>query len=147
MDFLSRLISSVGFLGYMPIAPGTWGSLAGLAVAIAVRNDPLAVAIALVVSLVLGFAFSGRAERAIGRKDSSHIVIDEVAGMLITLLFVPYDLKLILIGFLMFRILDTLKPFPANKLQELKGATGIMIDDIIAGIYANLILQIIRRFI
>jgi len=147
MDFLSRLISSVGFLGYMPIAPGTWGSLAGLAVAIAVRNDPIAVAVALVISLILGFAFSGRAERAIGRKDSSHIVIDEVAGMLITLLFVPYDLKLILIGFLMFRILDTLKPFPANKLQELKGATGIMIDDIIAGLYANLILQVIHRFI
>lgn len=147
MSFLIKLVCTVGFLGYLPAAPGTWGSLAGLAVAIASRNDPVTLGFALAVSLALGFAFSGRAEKVFGRKDSSHIVIDEVAGMLITLLFIPYDLKLVLIGFLMFRIFDTVKPFPANKLQELKGSTGVMIDDIIAGIYANLVLQIIHLFI
>jgi phosphatidylglycerophosphatase A len=146
MDFLIKLICTVFFLGYLPLMPGTFGSLAGLAIFLFVTDMRWGL-VALAVSLALGFLLSGKAERLFGRKDSSHIVIDEVAGMLITLLFVPHTIPLALIGFLMFRIFDTLKPFPAGRLQHLKGSTGVMIDDIIAGLYANLVLQVIIRLI
>ena len=94
---------------------------------------------------VLGFLISGRAEKLFGRKDPSCIVIDEVSGMLLSLLFIPHDLKYIIAAFFLFRIFDTLKPFPAGRLQSLKGSTGIMIDDIIAAFYTNILLQILLR--
>jgi phosphatidylglycerophosphatase A len=144
---LILFFSTVGGLGYLPVMPGTFGSLAGLAVFLLVRGDVRWLAPALAVTLFAGFLLTGRAERLFGKKDSSHIVLDEVAGMLLSLLFIPPDLALALIGFLMFRIFDTLKPFPAGRLQYLKGSAGIMLDDVIAGLYANLVMQFIIRFI
>jgi phosphatidylglycerophosphatase A len=147
MAFLSKLVSTVLFIGYLPVMPGTWGSLAGLGVFLLVKGDPLLTGLWFAVALALGFSFTGAAERAFGKSDPGVVVIDEVAGMLLSLLCVPYDLKLALIGFLLFRIFDTLKPFPAGRLQDLHGAAGIMLDDVAAALYTNFLLQIIFRFI
>jgi phosphatidylglycerophosphatase A len=84
-------------------------------------------------------------ERFSGKKDPGCIVIDEVAGMLIALSFMPLDLKIIFLGFLIFRILDTFKPYPAGRLQHLRGSLGVMADDLIAGIYTNIVLQVILK--
>ncbi len=147
MQTVLKLVTTVFFLGYLPLVPGTFGSLAGLAVFLLARGDVRWVAAWAVVTLALGFALSGKAERVFGEKDPRYVVIDEVAGMLISLLFVPYDLTLAFIGFLMFRIFDTLKPFPAGQLQDIRGSAGIMLDDIIAGLYALFVLQVIMKFI
>jgi len=80
-------------------------------------------------------------EKLMRKKDPPCVVIDEVCGMLLGLLFVPYDIKLVIIAFLIFRILDTLKPFPVGRLERLKGSLGIMTDDLVAGLYTNIILQ------
>lgn len=78
-------------------------------------------------------------------KDARYIVIDEVSGMLLSLLFIPYDIKLVIIAFILFRIFDSLKPFPVSRLEKLEGSLGIMSDDILAGLYTNLIVQVIFR--
>jgi phosphatidylglycerophosphatase A len=146
MSFLVRFVSSVCFLGYLPLMPGTFGSLAGIAVFLLMK-DVRGVALACAAAMCAGFLVAGRAERVFGEKDSRFIVIDEVAGMLLGMLFVPRNLTLALIGLLMFRIFDTLKPFPAGRLQDLKGSVGVMLDDVIAGLYTLLVMQLILRFI
>ncbi|MFA5275977.1 MAG: phosphatidylglycerophosphatase A [Candidatus Omnitrophota bacterium] len=125
--------------------PGTFGSLAGLLLFYCVKDSwGLTLSLALSVT-ALGFLISGKAEKLFGRKDPSCIVIDEVSGMLLCLLFVPHDIKYVIAAFFLFRIFDTLKPFPAGRLQVLKGSLGIMIDDIIAAIYAGVLLQVVFR--
>ncbi len=97
----------------------------------------------------LGFLVAGKAEKILKKKDARYIVIDEVSGMLlslVSLLFIPYDGRLVIIAFIIFRILDALKPYPADRLQNLTGSKGIMSDDLIAGLYTNIILQVVLRF-
>ena len=94
----------------------------------------------------VGLLACGLVEEMAQRKDPPIIVIDEVCGMLLGLLFLPYDIKLIILAFIIFRVLDTLKPWPIGKIEKLKGSLGIMGDDIVAGIYTNIILQVVVRF-
>jgi phosphatidylglycerophosphatase A len=144
--FFLKMVSSFFFVGYLPV-PGTFGSLAGLGIYFLLNGSPVPVLAACGACLLVGWAVCGAAERAFGKKDPSHIVIDEVAGILLALVFVPFDLKLVIIGFFFFRLLDTLKPFPCGRIQDLHGASGIMLDDVVAALYTNLILQIIARLI
>lgn len=146
--FIIQLTSSFLYIGYLPAIPGTFASIAGLILFYLLKNNT-SVYIAFTLLLVgLGFLVSGEAEKMLRKKDPRQVVIDEVSGMLISLLFLPYyDLKIIVIGFFLFRILDTLKPFPAGSLQEIKGSIGIMSDDIIAALYTNIILQVALRLI
>jgi phosphatidylglycerophosphatase A len=138
---LVRIISTVFFVGYLPLIPGTFGSLAGLGIYLLVRHDPFVIfALACGVS-ALGFWASDRMEGIVGKKDASCIVIDEVSGIFISFLFVRFEWRFVILGFFLFRLFDTLKPYPAGRLQRLRGGNGIMIDDIIAGIYTNLVLQ------
>lgn len=139
--FLTRIISTFCYVGYFPLIPGTAGSLAGLGVYFLLKDNSLAYILTLLVLLVLGFLASTEAEKVFNKKDPSCVVIDEVCGMLLSLLFVPYDIKLVIIGFVVFRLLDTLKPFPVGRLERMKGGLGIMLDDIAAAIYTNIILQ------
>jgi phosphatidylglycerophosphatase A len=128
-----------------PLIPGTFGSLAGILIYYLVK-DLTYIYLAVAVGLTLvGFWAAGRAEGIFQKKDSRLIVIDEVAGMLLSLLFLPYDLRLVVIGFFLFRLLDTLKPYPAGRLQELKGGAGVMLDDLVAAVYTNILLQIVWR--
>ena len=142
---LSKIIATFFYVGYLPFIPGTFGSAAALLLYIFLKPGPLAQYAFLVLFLSLGFCFSGKAEKQFNSKDPKYIVIDEVAGMFLTLLFVPLDLRLLVIGFLLFRVLDTVKPYPADRLQNLNGSAGIMLDDIVAGLYANIILQFVSR--
>ena len=107
--------------------------------------SPPALAALLLVVLVVGTWASGVAERALGTKDPGAIVVDEVAGMTISVLTVPLTPLVLLLGFVLFRIFDVVKPFPANVSQRLGGGVGVMIDDVIAGIYALVILLVARR--
>jgi phosphatidylglycerophosphatase A len=141
-----KLLASFFYVGYLPFMPGTFGSLAGLLLFYFARNNP-AMQITLTCGLAaLGFLASGPAEKVIGRKDSPHIVIDEISGMCISLLFLPYNFTTVLCAFFIFRLLDTLKPYPAYDLESKRGSIGIMSDDIVAGLYTNIILQAVLRF-
>lgn len=140
-----KIITTFFFVGYLPLIPGTFGSIAGVFIFLLVNNNKFMLSLLTFSSLLLGFLFSGSAERILKQKDHRFIVIDEVSGMLLGLLFIPYDLKLVIIAFFLFRILDTLKPYPAGKVQDIPGSIGIMGDDIIAGLYTNIILQIVSR--
>jgi len=149
IDYLSKLLSTFFYVGYLPLVPGTFGSIAGLLIFYLVRQDPLKVLILAVTLTVLGLIVSSRTEARIGKKDPSCIVIDEVSGMLISLTLLPrhnYGIIVVIMAFLIFRLLDTTKPYPANSLQRLKGGAGIMLDDIIAGLYTNIVLQVVLRF-
>jgi phosphatidylglycerophosphatase A len=142
---LPKIIATFFYVGYLPFIPGTFGSAAAFGLFIFLKPGPLAQYAFLALFLSLGFYFSGKAERIFNIKDPKYIVIDEVAGMFLAFLFVPLDFKIMVIGFLLFRVLDTVKPFPADRLQNLKGSAGIMLDDVVAGLYANLILQFLSR--
>lgn len=144
-NFLAKTIGTFFYIGYLPLIPGTFGSAAGVFLFYLFRASPFLNLGLTFFCLILGFFFSGRAEKIFGRKDARCIVIDEVSGMLISLIFIPYDPKLVVIVFLLFRILDALKPYPACRLQRLEGSIGIMADDIVAGLYTNIILQLVLR--
>ncbi len=142
---IAKFIATFFFVGYLPFIPGTFGSLAALLLFLLLKPGSAAHLVYLAVFLFLGFFFSGKAEKAFNSKDPKYVVIDEVSGMFLTFLFVPLDLKLLVIGFLLFRVFDTVKPYPADLFQNFKGSAGIMLDDIVAGVYANLILQFLSR--
>lgn len=143
--FLVKMITTGFGAGYLPWMPGTYGSLAGLGIFWLVRDNLIFQAVSILILLSLGFWLSGKAEKLFKQKDPPLIVIDEISGMLLSLLFVPYDLTVVLIAFLIFRILDTLKAYPGGKIQHIRGSMGVMADDIIAAVYTNLILQIVTR--
>lgn len=145
-DFLVKLISTSFFIGYTPFIPGTLASLvAGYSIWF-LRNHPLFYILATVSIIVLGFSVSSRAEQIFKKRDARQIVIDEVAGMYLGLSFLPITSRIVLCAFLLFRIMDGLKVFPADRLQRLSGGKGIMSDDLVAGIYTNIILQAVFRF-
>ena len=145
-DFLTKAIASVFFIGYLPFVPGTFGSLAGVGLFYLIKESGLPIyLLSILCVMLLGLLTSGRVEKLLNKKDPSCVVVDEVMGMLIALSFMPPDLRIIILGFIIFRILDTLKPFPAERLQHMHGALGIMGDDLAAGVYTNIILQVILK--
>jgi phosphatidylglycerophosphatase A len=129
-------------VGYVPVAPGTCGSAVGLLLWFVLPSSPLIQGTAIVVIFVMGSWSGSVAERHFGRSDPAHVVVDEVAGMLVTLFLVPVGGIGVLGAFLLFRIADIVKPFPANRLERLPGGLGIMADDVMAGLYANLALRL-----
>lgn len=143
MTRLAVFIATVGYTGYFPVAPGTIGSAAGLVVYLLVwwAQSPL-LEVGLIVGLFLAGIWAGTtAERYFGGIDPGPIVIDEVVGMLITLAFIPVGPSGAIAGFLLFRLFDVVKPFPARRLESLHGGLGVMADDAMAAIYANLALR------
>ncbi|MDR2771952.1 MAG: phosphatidylglycerophosphatase A [Elusimicrobiota bacterium] len=136
--------SSVFGIGYIKLASGTFSSLFALIVWIFIPAAfawQIAVAAIIVVASVI---FSGAAEKIYAVKDDRRIVIDEVAGMWISLLFLPKTVFFFAAAFVLFRVLDISKPLFINRLQYLKGGWGITADDVAAGIVVNLILQGIK---
>jgi phosphatidylglycerophosphatase A len=134
-------IATVFGVGYVPIAPGTFGSAAGLALWWLLPASTGAHAVVIAALFVFG-AWSGNvAERHFGRTDPGHVVIDEVMGMLITLFLNPVGWIGALLGFFMFRLFDVVKPYPSDRLERLHGGVGVMADDGMAAIYANLALR------
>jgi phosphatidylglycerophosphatase A len=128
--------------GYAPIAPGTWGSAVGLLLWFVLASSTSLQALAIVVVVAVGVWSGGVAEGHFGRTDPGQVVIDEVAGMLVTLFLNPVGWPGAVVGFLLFRAADIIKPFPARRLEHLPGGLGIMADDVMAGVYANLVLRL-----
>jgi phosphatidylglycerophosphatase A len=143
--FIIKLLSTFFYAGYLPFFPGTFGSIAGIILVFLIKGNTFAYFTFTAAVIALGFLISGRAEKLFNKKDARPIVIDEVSGVFLSLAFIPYDIKLIIAAFVIFRILDALKPYPAHRLEKFKGSIGIMGDDIVAGIYTNIILQVVLR--
>ena len=133
-------------MGRAPWAPGTVASGLTVVVLWGLGPTPLVLAGILVVVTAVGTWAAGEAERALGRgKDPGAIVVDEVAGMTLSLLAVPLTPAAAAVGFVLFRVFDVVKPFPANVSQRLPGGAGVMADDLIAGLYAMVLLALARR--
>ncbi len=144
----AHLLATCGGVGYLPIAPGTWGSLLAVALAgclylVPGEDFPLLLA-GLIGSTVLGTWAAHRVASDLGDSDPSRVVIDEVAGQFLTLIWVPLSLSSLLLGFFFFRVFDILKPPPARQAEGLPGGYGIMTDDLVAGLYAGLLLLLVR---
>jgi phosphatidylglycerophosphatase A len=138
------MILATGFgTGYAPIAPGTWGSLPGIALAWGIDRwaGPWGVLLGMLIVATAGVWAAGRAELILGQKDPGRVVVDEIAGQMLTLTFLPATGRVLVAGFFLFRALDVLKPWPARRLEDLHGGSGIMADDLMVGLYANLILH------
>ena len=144
MNRLALVISTFGYVGFFPIAPGTAGSAAALALYGLVRwvGEPLLEAVVIAVIFGVGIWASTRAEAVLGITDPGPVVIDEVLGMLLTLAWLPLSLTGVLVGFLVFRILDVVKPFPARRLEHAPRGWGIMLDDAMAGVYGQLAMRL-----
>jgi len=140
---LAVFLATVGYCGYSPVVPGTVGSAAGLLIYLLVwwTQSPI-VEIGLIAVLFAAGIWAGTtAEHYFGGIDPGPIVIDEVVGMLITLAFIPVGWTGALAGFVLFRIFDIIKPFPARRFEALHGGLGVMADDAMAAVYANLSLR------
>lgn len=140
---LGYFIATMGGAGYSPKAPGTVGSALALLLFYPISFTPWYTQIAATMAiLAVGFFASHILEKHAGREDDQRIVIDEMAGMWITLLFFPFNPWVFGAGFLVFRILDIVKVFPADYCdQKLPGAAGVMLDDVVSGIYAQVLLR------
>jgi len=141
--------------GYFPVAPGTAGSAVGLALVLALRQTSLGPAgLAVSLTALSGLLFAvgvwsaGKAEKFFGRVDPGQVVIDEVVGQIITFVATPRVAWVgLLAGFLLFRAFDVVKPFPARQCERFPGGWGIMLDDLVAGVYSLIALVILGRWI
>jgi phosphatidylglycerophosphatase A len=143
ITYLSLAVATALGVGYVPFAPGTAGSAAGLVLWAILPASALVQTPVIVLMLVVGSITGSVAERHFKRRDPRHVVLDEVMGMLITLYLIPVSWSGAAIGFLLFRVADVVKPFPANRLERLPGGLGVMADDAMAAVYANLALRLI----
>ena len=136
------------YSGYLPKAPGTWGSLVGLLLFFLLHTLSLEIYLAIVAGIfIIGTFAAGEAEKIMDRKDPGLVVVDEIVGMLITMIAIPATPLTMALGFVFFRIFDIWKPFPIGLVdQRFHGGLGIMLDDVIAGIYSLIILQLLFRF-
>lgn len=161
-DYLALAIATCG-VGYLPLAPGTWGSFVGIGIYALVRGAALTLmfkiaggrnfnllhiyygvlaleSAALIVIMLAGVWAASRTERLSGKKDPGKVVIDEVTGQFIALVPVPFMLGTAwwsaILAFVLFRVFDIVKPYPARRLESLEAGLGIMADDVVAGVYA-----------
>ena len=151
-DYLALAISTWG-VGYLPLMPGTYGSLVAVGIFLGltqVAKGNVLVAVVLVAIVAVTFAgiwAAARTEDLANRKDPRKVVVDEVAGQLISLfpltLFAQWSIVAVIISFILFRFFDIVKPYPAGRLEALEGGLGIMCDDLVAGVYAAVITSII----
>jgi phosphatidylglycerophosphatase A len=142
-DYSARVLATAFGSGYSPFAPGTAGSAVGLLLfwPLAARPWPWQLAACVLVFFV-GVVAAGRVARSLGVEDPGLVVVDEVAGQWITLIALPFTPAVALAGFVLFRVMDVVKPWPARDLERLHGGWGIMADDVMAGVYAHLALRV-----
>lgn len=140
-----KLTSSFLTIGFFPVAPGSLASIAGALICILLHQWPLFYISVFVIITILGFAVSGPMEKLMQKKDPSCIVIDEVSGIMIAFFLLPLTPAVVITAFFLFRAFDMFKIYPVNKFEEIKGGTGVMMDDIVAGIYTNITMHIAVR--
>lgn len=143
-DRLAYVVATAAYAGRFPIAPGTAGSIVGLALYALLHYfaGVKAEAAAIFLILVVGIWSANVVERTLG-KDPGVVVIDEVLGMFVTLALLEVNVVGAVVGFVLFRALDVVKPFPAGRLEHLPGGYGVMLDDAMAGVYANLVMRVL----
>src|SRR3990170_1884712 len=149
---LNRLIIflATGFYaGYLPYAPGTIGSLIGVGLFLIINSlSPVYYLIVFFLLFSLGVYISDRAEALFARNDPSQIIFDEIAGLLVAMALIPNGIGWIIAGFLLFRFFDIFKPYPIRDIEKkFNGGFGIMLDDVAAGIYTNILLQAVRLYV
>ena len=147
MDKFFIFIATGAYSGYLPKAPGTWGSVVGVLLWLGLHRLAITSYAGVVAALfVVGTIAAGAAEKIVDRGDPGLVVIDEIVGQLIALAMAPNHPAAVIGGFLLFRFFDILKPFPVGWLdQHIHGGLGIMLDDVAAGLYALIILQLAIR--
>lgn len=145
MKTVIMAIATGFWVGNLPKAPGTWGSLAALLPWLLMRGLTLPLYLLVLAAVfILGFFAAGSAEKILDRADAGPIVIDEILGIFITLTLAPDHPAAWILGFILFRVFDIVKPFPVSWFdQRIHGGLGIMMDDVIAGIYALICLQML----
>jgi phosphatidylglycerophosphatase A len=144
-NFFIKLLATGFYSGYLPLAPGTYGTIVALPFYwILTRYDHNTYLTVTVILILLACYVSHEAGKLFKEVDCQYIVIDEIAGFLVTMFFIPPTISAVIGGFILFRIFDSLKPWPIYQIeQKVPGGTGVVADDIAAGIYANLVLRII----
>jgi phosphatidylglycerophosphatase A len=143
MGFLIKAAASGLGTGYSPAASGTAGSLLALVIWWFMPENTTVKLTAVSLALIVSVPVSAEAEILYGKKDDSKIVIDEIVGMWISLIFLPHSVRYFALAFALFRIFDVIKPFGIRKLQALKGGWGIVADDFLAGILANIFVRLL----
>ncbi|MFQ3574108.1 MAG: phosphatidylglycerophosphatase A [Thermodesulfovibrionales bacterium] len=142
-DRLAKVIASVVFVGYIPFAPGTWGSLVSL-LFIYVCNPSLIWQFSMISFLIAIGTWACYKVESQWDKDDKRIVVDEFVGMLITMFGIHLEISNLLVGFFLFRLFDILKPFPIRNIEaRFQNGIGVMLDDIVAGIFGNICLRVI----
>jgi len=138
------LATGFGF-GCVPVIPGTFGTLPGLPVCYLLAQLPVAVAaLSVVILITVAMWIAGAAEEAFQQKDPGKIVIDEIAGLAVALLGLPFDLFHVVTGFVAFRLIDAWKPFPLRLMEKrLSGGVGVVMDDVGAGIYTHILVRLL----
>ena len=133
------LLATGCFAGFLPMMPGTWGTFVAIPVVMLThKGGTLTQALTAVVFVVAAALIAGRAEALLGNRDASPIVIDEMAGFLISLLWLPLSLLTVCLSFVLFRLFDIVKPPPIGSLEKrVRGGWGVVLDDVLAGIYTN----------
>lgn len=146
---LARFIATCGYVGYIPLAPGTWGTLLAFGVYMVLPWSQWSLIIAFAVSFTLGVWAAGVGARALWpdspkKGDPGRVCVDEFAAFFVAVMFLPYGLTYGLLAFFLTRVFDIAKPFPARRCEKFPGGWGIMADDFVAGVFANVCLQLIR---
>ena len=142
-------LATGGYVGRIPFGPGTFGSLVGIPLVLVTSRFSVAgAAAATIVLILIAVAVAEAAERSLKTKDPGCVVIDEIAGMCVTMLAIPFTAWNVMLGFVLFRVFDITKPPPARQLERcLKGGWGIVMDDVAAGIMANIVLRLAIKLI
>jgi len=144
-DKIVKLLSTWFYVGNLPVAPGTAASAVGVAIAIICSPSIFLYIFITLIVTILGFMVSGKMEKMLGQKDPGCIVIDEVAGIMLAFFLLPLSPVVVIVTFFLFRAFDMFKIYPVNKFEKFEGSTGVMMDDIIAGIYTNIVMQFAIR--
>ncbi|MBM4277213.1 MAG: phosphatidylglycerophosphatase A [Deltaproteobacteria bacterium] len=145
--FITILATGLG-VGYSPIAPGTLGTLLAIPIYFFLSEIPFPLyEITLAGFFFLAIWVSDKTGAVFGKKDDQRIVIDEMIGFFITMLWVTKTPFFILVGFILFRFFDILKPFPIRRFEKVRGGFGVVLDDVMAGVYANILLHLLYQMI
>jgi phosphatidylglycerophosphatase A len=142
-DKLALILSTCFGLGLMPVAQGTFGTLAAIPLAAALASvGPMVGAYFLFFFILLAIWVSARSAISLDKEDPAEVVIDEAAGLLLTLFLLPATAFNLGLGFILFRLFDILKPYPIRRLERMGGGAGIVLDDLLAGVYGNVCLRL-----
>lgn len=149
MKTLAKLLATCFYLGYIPLAPGTLGgSLLGAGIYLLIAQNNFVNLLVTLAVILIALWSSGQAEEIFGKKDDQRIVIDETAGMLVAMLWLPDKSLLYLgLGFFVFRMMDIVKPLGIKKLQAIRGGWGVVADDVAAGLVTNIILRFVMKLV